>query len=226
MKKKSKSSHKIYRKPWFWLIIIVAFFVVVGSTDGGAPKQEATIPSGADLSNDAPIVASQPTADPEETEALDEYSVIDCFISLYNETGSVALSDVSNMDIHGYDYRTEFRLQAFENAVGKKGVLSDNSIQIVNYGVWSNDELRFYGAFSTYDDAVQFIYDVVHILDASISDESIADEFDRFETTGTANIFLGKAGYISGYLQTNYANGGISGYKVFIECTDISNFYD
>ena len=160
------------------------------------------------------------------TEPLNEHAVVDAFILQYDSTASVPLTDMIEMDIQGEDYQTEFRLPAFSNAVGKKGYIGEDLIQIVNYGVKSNDSIRFYGFFASYDAAIRFVYDVVHILDREIPDDEIADRFSGFEYTGTVNIYLGKAGYISGYLNTSYANGGISGYSVFIDCSDIFGFYE
>lgn len=38
------------------------------------------------------------------------------------------------MDIQIDDYRTEFRLNIFKNALGKKGTITGGNIEIVNYG--------------------------------------------------------------------------------------------
>lgn len=174
----------------------------------------------------SPTPAAQPTPQVTQAPQISEYDIIDSFISSYNVSASFPLNELSPMDIQGDDYRTEFRLNAFKSAVGMKVVTESATVEIVNYGVRKNDYLRFYARFDNYDSALQFVFDVVHILDRSISDDDISGEFSGFEHTGTANIYLGTAGYISGYLDTKYANGGVSGYEVFIDCTDMSGFYE
>lgn len=169
--------------------------------------------------------AAPPQTTAATTEPVSEYAVIDAFILQYDGIAPAPLADVVQMDIQGEDYQTEFRLPAFDNAVGKKAYSGDDLIQIVNYGVRNNDSIRFYGFFGSYDAATQFVYDVVHILDSEIPDDEIADQFSGFEYTGSVNVYLGKAGYISGYLNTSYANGGVSGYSVFIDCSDVSGLF-
>ena len=202
-------------KPQYTPILLLLFFFLLLSACGSNTAQAPSI---------GPLEIQQAAATPTESEPVNEYAIIDRFIALYNETAAIPLADVVPMDIHGEDYRTEFRLQAFNNAIGKKASLSGDSLQIVNYGVWSNDSIRFYGYFASYDDAVQFVYDLVHILDNSISDENITAEFSGFEYTSSVNIYLGDAGYISGYLHTSYSDGKVGGYDVFIDCTDLTAF--
>lgn len=198
-------------------LIFALTLILALSGCGSSPAKDHT---------DSTTFLPQTTAASTGTEPVNEYAVIDSFILQYDAVASSPLADVVLMDIQGEDYQTEFRLQAFKNAVGKKGSFADGELQIVNYGVWSNDSLRFYAFFSTYESATQFVYDIVSILDSSISEEEIADQFSGFEHTGTSNIYLGKAGYISGYIHTSYADGGIEGYSVFIDCTDISGFIE
>lgn len=47
-------------------------------------------------------------------------SNIDKFIECYNLSCKNQITDIQDMDIQGLDYRTEYRLNAFKNAVGKK----------------------------------------------------------------------------------------------------------
>lgn len=127
------------------------------------------------------------------------------FISLYNETATTPITDVTDMDIHGADYRTEFRLGAFKNAVGKKGVINGLPICIVNYGNFSNNSIRIYATASTDDSALDIYTTTIHILDSSITNEEMMEEFTA------ASIYLD--GCISGY---------VNGQDIMLDCTKIN----
>ena len=135
----------------------------------------------------------------------DEFASITQFISLYNETATTPITDVTDMDIHGADYRTEFRLGAFKNAVGKKGVINGLPICIVNYGNFSNNSIRIYATASTDDSALDIYTTTIHILDSSITNEEMMEEFTA------ASIYLD--GCISGY---------VNGQDIMLDCTKIN----
>ncbi len=158
-------------------------------------------------------------------EPINEFAVVDTFIEKYNAVAVNQISDITEMDIQGDDYRTEFRLNAFKTAIGKKGVITGGNIDIVNYGTWSNDTIRVYVTTDTLDNAIDIYTTLIHILDGSITDEDIADSYSSLDSVSSANIYLGSSGYISGYINTNYANGGVSGYEIMIDC-DKLNFMD
>lgn len=46
------------------------------------------------------------------------YSIIDNFISKYNVASDNQITNISILDIRDSDYRVEYRLNAFKNAVG------------------------------------------------------------------------------------------------------------
>ena len=79
-----------------------------------------------------------------KSKKVNKYKIIDEFISNYEKKYNTSIADVQKMNIQGEDYRVEFRLNAFKNAIGKKGTLNGYKIEIVNYGVWSRDSLRIY----------------------------------------------------------------------------------
>ena len=122
------------------------------------------------------------------------------------------------MDIQGEDYRTEFRLGAFKNAVGQKGSIPAGTLQVVNYGVWDNDSIRIYARVDSHDAAVELVYNLIHVLDGSVTDEEISDAL------GTEHsLLLGDKDQISGYINEDSADGSIVGYDVMIECGSVDN---
>ena len=74
-----------------------------------------------------------------KSKKVNKYKIIDEFISNYEKKYNTSITDVQKMDIQGEDYRVEFRLNAFKNAIGKKGMLNGYKIEIVNYGAWNRD---------------------------------------------------------------------------------------
>lgn len=192
------------------LIMISTLFLTSceNDSDGGKSTDSVT---------EVPMTTSPVT----EPEVLNEHSVIDKFIELYNTSNTNPIYNLAEMDIQGDDYRTEFRLNAFENAVGQKGAINGGTVQIVNYGVWSNDTIRVYAATDTYENAIDLYTTIIHILDSTITDDEIADQYSGFSHTGSSTIYLGNAGFISGYIETSYANGGVDGYEIMIDCSKI-----
>lgn len=161
-------------------------------------------------------VPSESSTVPETTASpeVSEYLIVDTFIELFNSTSSTPVTNSIVMDIHGDDYRTEFRLPAFENSVGIKGDFEEGTIEVINYGTWKNDSIRIYARTKTHDAAIAIVYDVVHILDGSISDDEIAEDVETEHS-----ILLGSQ--INGFISTDYADGGVAGYDVMIDCGNL-----
>lgn len=205
-KKNTKSASLVYKKWWFWAVIVVVVMGIAGIAGNGAPEQGTTQPT-------------ETTATEETTTApteANEYAVVEKFVELYNASSEIPISNLVAMDIQGEDYRTEFRLSAFKNAVGQKGSISAGTLQVVNYGVWDNDSIRIYARLDTHDAAVELVYNLIHVLDGSVTDEEISDDL------GTEHsILLGDKDQISGYINEDYADGGIVGYDVMIDCSSV-----
>lgn len=205
-KQKAKPASPIYKKWWFWTIVIVAVIGIVGNAGNTEQPQGTTPPT--------------ETTAPEETTTapveVNEYTVVENFIELYNASSEIPISDLVAMDIQGEDYRTEFRLNAFKNAVGQKGSIATGTIEVVNYGVWENDSIRIYARVESHEAAIAIVYDIVHILDAAVPDDQIAEDISTEHS-----ILLGDRNQISGYISPDYADGGIVGYDVMIDCSNV-----
>lgn len=209
-KKKAKPASPIYKKWWFWAIVIVAVIGIAGNAGNTEQPQGTTPPTETTAPEETTTVPEQTTTAPIE---VNEYAVVEKFVELYNASSEIPISDLVAMDIQGEDYRTEFRLNAFKNAVGQKGTFNGGSIQIVNYGAWSNDEIRIYANADSYDAALEIVYSVIHILDNTITDDEIAENLDR-----SSGIVLGAGGYISGYLNESYTGT----YEIMLDCSRIN----
>ena len=144
-----------------------------------------------------------------------EYAVVDRFIDAF---GTEKITDVSEMDIQGADYRHEFRLYAYSNAVGKKGHIDGGDIQIVNYGGKKNSEIRVYGHVDTVEQATDLCTTVVKIFDSSISESELRNEYSglysHYSTWADIRFSITP---VQGYI-TERSSGG---YDVLVDCSRI-----
>lgn len=131
---------------------------------------------------------------------------IEKFIELYNENAdeNKKIENAISADLQGSDYKTEFRLSAFKDAIGFKGEIEDSEILIVNYGIFNLDSLRVYITPETGCDVNSLAKDIIHILDSAITDQEIDEQL------GKASLYLGDTGYITGYITND---------DVMIDCT-------
>lgn len=152
----------------------------------------------------------------EVDEAGTAISVVDAFYSLYNASAQYKVSELEEMDIHGDDYRHEFRLSAFSSADGKKGVVDGGVFEAVNYGNMGKTEFRIYATVESKETAIQIVYDVIYIFDSSISDTKIKSEVEKDD------IRFVFGSQIQGYVLRTATTDPISGYKVFVDCSNIN----
>lgn len=162
----------------------------------------------------------------EETVAekkINPEKVIETLVAQYNELGDTTITDCEQMDIRGEDDRTEFRLAAFQNAVGMKGRVKNGTVEVVCYGSSGHRELRIYVETTDIETTLKVLHEMIKIMDNKLTDDSIESEYDALETTGSANLALGEGNYISGYINTVYREGKVDGYEAMIQCSDISH---
>lgn len=190
-KKATKQKKPIYKKWWFWAILVL---VVLGAAGGGEAEPDAP----------AEIETAPPQVTQQATEPVD---IVGMFIDRYNSTAAVQIADVSELDVQGDDYRVEYRLQSFDDAVGQKGTIGNGTIEIINY----RDSIRVYATTDTVESAKEIIYTATHIIDSSMTDDEIAEQFRAFEHTGSCTLSP------NGYFETDYGNGGIIGYKIMVD---------
>lgn len=187
-KKATKQKKPIYKKWWFWAILVL---VVFGAAGGGEAEPDAP----------TEIETAPPQVTQQATEPVD---IVGLFIDRYNSTAAVQIADVSELDVQGDDYRVEYRLQSFDDAVGQKGTIGNGTIEIINY----RDSIRVYATADTEETAIGIISVVIGIIDETITAEDVSENLSR-----SNNIVLGKGGSITGYL--NKTNSG--GYEIMVD---------
>ncbi len=144
------------------------------------------------------------------TEKENKYEIIDRFISSYEKQYNNPINDVQKMDIKGEDYRTEFRLGAFDDAVGKKGFINNYKIEMVNYGSWSNDSFRIYLTADSNENALNIFKQLIKIIDKSVTD----DDVDKNINTNPSYVNFS-------FEDKTYITSYIKGSEIFIDTTKI-----
>lgn len=147
-----------------------------------------------------------------ETEAIDEFGLINQFINSYNSYASEPITDIEEMDIQGDDYRTEFRLNAYADAVGLKGVINGNEIEIINYGNFKNDLLRIYADTDSYDSTVEIYTTILKTINSSITDEEIQASYETLKDSRQSNIILSEYD-VQGYITYQ---------EIMLDCRELS----
>lgn len=154
--------------------------------------------------------------------AASSNEIIDKLIHLHNSASEKAITNISPMDIQGADRRTEFRLTAFNNAVGKKGILDDSNINIVNYGTRKNDCLRVYFHARSYDTATEVCTTLIHIFSNAITDEEINEKYNVLVSMNTdINLYFDTDNSISGYINRTHEDGEVNGYDLMLDCSKL-----
>ena len=135
---------------------------------------------------------------------LEKVSYLDNYIENYNSLAKHQITNLSVFDLHdksSQHYRTEFRLQAFEDATAKTGTLDNNFIDIIDYSSFSltnSCNLRIYANISNTDIVIEFIRISSQILDSTITENDLEEIYNNINDY---RFTLGKNNYIQGYIQ-------------------------
>ena len=78
----------------------------------------------------------------------------------------------------GY-YRTEFRLNAFENNTSIHGTIGNSTVDLINYGSLNEkDKFRFYASIENEEQMKEIFKSAINVIDSSISDDEINEEIN------------------------------------------------
>ncbi len=167
--------------------------------------------------------ASEISTDKKEITSDDMYAMIANFIEEYNLVADNKITNSTNYDIHEEHYRTEYRLQAFNNSVGTFGEASDSTFEIIasKPGILSGGELtyrnlRIYGSFNDVDEAKKALENILPILDSSITVQMIQDEYSEYFPDELSALIKGDSGDISVYIKRSSSDSEYK-YDLFID---------
>ena len=139
---------------------------------------------------------------------------VDSVVSAFNEGAPVLefVEDFTPSDKGSGHYRTEFRLLAYKDAMGKSYKLGDATIDFVlqnsskNYG-----PMRIYITGASFDDCMKMIKVASHLMDEKVSDSQIQDTLDYLKEHKYAN------GYSYSHLGILFSGTDEHGYEMMLK---------
>lgn len=151
--------------------------------------------------------ASETTTDNKEITSDSMYALISDFIKDYNSIADNKITNSTNYDIHEEHYRTEYRLQAFDDSVGTFGEATDSTFEIVasrpgmfSDGILTYRNLRIYGNFNDADSAKKALETIIPIIDSSITVEMIQNEYSEYRPDEVNTFIKGESGDVTFYI--------------------------
>lgn len=197
-----------------WLL----FFVI-----GMSGNSEADVPQVDTPSQTESVQAAQPgetatedTTTPETTTSeisLDEY--IESVVSKYNAQATeelVFVEDFTPSDKESGHYRTEFRLTAYDDAVGKSYLLGDKVVDLVaSPTIFGEIHFRVYTNDTSLEQVIALIQGMSPIMDESLTAAELQETITEVSTKKTAN------GYYYGELGITLFGSDANGYELMIK---------
>lgn len=207
-----------------WIIYLIIVFAWKGAKDitptSSPPKenndvmsvtQETTVENDATIAsenisddNTSFLTESEPQQKSSDTEgniiseSLTQVDAIDALVENFNAVSDnqLVFSEefvVSNKD-SGH-YRTEFRLNAYKNAVGKSYKYNDKTVDIVATEKFLDKiDIRVYSYGITLGQCIELIQYISPQLDTAISDETITETINYVTEHKEANRYYGELG--------------------------------
>lgn len=172
-----------------FLSMVLLFAIFLSSCSGaGSSSKETPTPT-------VETGSQEGQAETDTASAAD--NTIDSFIEGYNKNSPKPITEVISIDITAKDsghYRTEFRLNAFSDAVSKSGKIGDKTIDIIAYGK-NNQDLRIYSSGLSLEEAKEIVAYASPLLDADLSNDDIDSVLAKIDKDGEANgEYYGKLG--------------------------------
>lgn len=111
-----------------------------------------------------------------------EINVNETFIEKFNSISSSKIENLVTYNAQdkesGY-YRTEFRLNAFENNTSIHGTIGNSTVDLINYGSLNEkDKFRFYASIENEEQMKEIFKSAINVIDSSISNDEINEEIN------------------------------------------------
>lgn len=136
-------------------------------------------------------------------------------VSVYNSKATeklVFIEDFKPSDKENGHYRTEFRLTAYKDAVGKSYVLGDKVVDIIaSKTIYDEIDCRVYTNDTSLSQVVALIEGFSPILDEELTSDELKKTLDEVSTKKTAN------GYYFGELGITLFGSDDKGYELMLK---------
>ena len=152
-----------------------------------------------------------------ETENLDVVlnNYIGNTVSKYNAQATeqlVFVEDFTPSDKESGHYRTEFRLTAYEDAVGKSYLFGDKVVDIIaSQTIFGEINCRVYTNDTSLDQVIALLQGFSPILDETLTDSELQETINEVSTEKTAN------GYYFGKLGITLFGSDEKGYELMLK---------
>lgn len=190
------------------LIVLLLLLAVVLTLVSCGSETDATSET-FDTSVTENIEETEPTAEPTAE------SNILSFVDSFNSNSSVPMvfsEDFTPSDKSSSHYRTEFRLGAYANAIGKSFVYGETIVDLVGRQDWSGDVvIRVYMDGATLDQCVEMLKYASPIMDSDIDSVELQEAIDYVTENKEAN------GYYYADLGLLLLGNDIKGYDFMLK---------
>lgn len=164
------------------------------------------------------ILTTEKPATTEPTETTEEHTVesnILSFVDSFNSNSSVSLVFADNFipsDKSSSHYRTEFRLGAYSDAIGKSYTYGEAVVDLVGKQDWSGDiSIRVYMDRASLDQCIEMLKFASPIMDSDIDCAELQEAIDYVIENKTAN------GYYYADLGLLLLGSDIEGYDFMLK---------
>lgn len=200
-------------------IIAVAwiFYLIIAFAGGGSTNnQEITESSQPQEVVSGTVKETENTlSNSEETSAPTKESTVEDLVNGYNASADNKLVFVEDFVVSSKDsghYRTEFRLSAYNEAVGKSYKLGDQTVDIIStQSYFGNIDVRIYTDGATLDQCKELIQYASQLLDPTMTDATVKETIDYISEKKEAN------GYYYGELGLLLLGSEAKGYDLMIK---------
>lgn len=191
------------------IMLCCAALIGCGSDDAEEPKKEEVV----ETTEAIPVETVESTTEPTEA-VLTADTYIDDVVDRYNAQATEQLVFAESFDPQDKDsnhYRVEFRLSAYDDAIGKSYLLGDKVVDLIASEGWNGIDFRVYTNDVSLEQVIALIQGMSPIMDATLSEEDLQTTIDKVSTEKTAN------GYYYGELGITLFGSDVKGYELMIK---------
>ena len=168
-----------------------------------------------DSENNAANTESDPQDSSEQPNELTKESVIEDFVTAFNVVSNTKLEHAEDFIVSSKNsghYRTEFRLTAYSDAVGKSYRFGDQIVDIITtQNTFGDIDIRIYADRVTLDQCIELIQHASQLLDPTMTDATVAETITYVSEQKAAN------GYNYGELGLLLLGSDTNGYDLMIK---------
>ena len=171
-----------------WIIYLIIGLTGGGSSENNNSENVAVIEesTSGNTSN-----ATTDEASSDSSNSLSASDPIDIFVNEFNKSSSeqlVYIEDFAVQDSKSNHYRTEFRLNAYDNAIGKAYSLDNSSVDIIaREPILQESIARIYTDNATFDDCLTILEVASPIMDPNITSDEINEMLSYVKENKYAN---------------------------------------